>query len=152
MSDLGISNIQDEDQVEITDLDEQEDGSSASLSLALLKLARKMPLLTNSRTRITSLAWMACMILLLFLVQPGLPGVQGQTSRSAAHEIQYPLAVYSLTIKDTSTAHTVTWIRISNGQVITVQAAPGSIVWHHCKLQRWFTPPKYAHPTVVLCT
>jgi hypothetical protein len=146
MSDFGISNVSDEDQVEITDLDPQIDGSSDSVSLVLLRLARKIPLFANTRARITMLAWMVCLLMLLFMVQPGLPDVSRQTSRSSAHDLQYPLAIISAT-----SSSNVTWVRISNGKVVVVQAGPGRIVWHHCKVQRWFAPPKYAHPTVVIC-
>ena len=38
MSDFDISNIQDEDYIEITDLDLQNDGTSTSFSLVLLRL------------------------------------------------------------------------------------------------------------------
>ena len=153
VSDFDISNLQDEDQVEITDLDPQNDGSSTSLSLVLLKLARKTPLFANTRARSSSLALLACVIMLLFLVQPGLPDVPRQTAGTSAQTISYALDIqYPLAIKGTTSAHNVTWIRVSNGKVIVIQAGPGRIVWHHCKVQRWFTPPKYAHPVVVICT
>ena len=84
MSDFGINNVSDEDQVEITDLDPHDSGSSASLSLVLLKLARKAPLFANTRARFTMLAWLACVIMLLFLVQPGVPNVPRQTPGSSA--------------------------------------------------------------------
>lgn len=153
VSDFDISNLQDEDQVEITDLDPQTYGSGSSLSLVLLKLARKTPLFANTRARSSTLALLACVIMLLFLVQPVSPDVRRQTpgastqTTSYAVDLQYPLA-----IKGTTSAYNVTWIRVSNGKVIVIQAAPGRIVWHHCKVKRWFTPPKYAHPTVVICT
>ena len=152
MSDFGISNVSDEDQVEITDLDPQTDDSSNSLSLVLLSLARKIPLFANTRARSTMLAWMACVIILLFLVQPGLPDVSRQTSRSSAQTTPFAVDAQSpLFIIGSPSAHNVTWIRISNGKVVVIQANPGRIMWHHCKVQRWFTPPKYSHPTVVLC-
>lgn len=152
MSDYDISNVQDEDQVEITDLDPQNDGFSSPLSLVLLKLARKTPLFANTRVRFTMLAWLACVILLLFLVQPFLPDVQRQTSRSSAQTTSYSIDPQYPLAKGTPPVHNVTWIRISNGKVTVIQAVPGRIVWHHCKVKRWFAPPKYAHATVVLCT
>jgi hypothetical protein len=147
MSDYSISIVSDEEPVEITDLDPQDGSSSASLSLVLLKLARRVPLFANPRARFTMLAWLACMIMLLFVVQPGMPNVPRQISVISARNLQYPLAILS-----TTSTHNVTWIRISNGKVVVVQAGPGRIVWHHCKVQRWFAPPKYTHPTVVICT
>ena len=152
MSDFDISNIQDEDQVEITDLDPQTDGSCNSLSLVLLSLARQIPVFASTRTRSTMLAWMACVIMLLFLVQPGLPDVSRQTSRSSAQTTPFAVDAQSpLFIIGSPSAHNVTWIRISNGKEVVIQADPGGIMWHHCKVQRWFTPPKYSHPTVVMC-
>jgi hypothetical protein len=152
MSDFDISNIQDEDEIEITDLDPQDDGFSGSLSLVLLKLARKTPLFANTRTRSTMLACLACGILLLFLVQPGLPDLPGQTPGSSAQSTFYSVdPQYPLTIRRTTPALTVTWIRISHGKEIVVQANPGKVVWHHCKVQPWHIPPKYAHLTVVIC-
>ncbi len=147
MSDFGIINVSDEDQVEITDLDSLDSGSSVSLSLVLLKLARKAPLFANTRARYTMLAWLACVIILLFLVQPGVPNVLRQTPVHSAHDLQYPLAIIS-----TTSSHNVTWVRISNGKIIVIPAGAGRVLGHHCKVQRWFTPPKYAHPTIVVCT
>jgi hypothetical protein len=153
MSDFDISNLQDEDQVEITDLDPQDDGSSTSLSLVLLKLARKTPLFANTRARSNTLAMLACVIMLLFLVQPVSPDDRRQTPGTSAQTTSYAVDhQYALAIKGTTSAYNVTWIRVSNGKVIEIQASPGKVVWHHCKVQRWFTPPKYAHPTVVICT
>ena len=147
MSDYSISHIPDEDQVEITDLDPHEGESDASLSLVLLKLARKVPLFANTQARFTTLAWLACVIMLLFLIQPGLPDVPRQTTVRSARDLQYPLAVYSAI-----STHNVTWFRMSNGKIIAIPAGAERVMWHHCKVQRWFSPPKYAHPTVVVCT
>jgi len=147
MSDYSISHLPDEDQVEITDLDLLDGGYGASLYLVLLKLARKVPLFANTRARFTTLAWLACVIILLFLVQPDVPNVPRQTPVTSARDLQYPLAVYNAI-----STHNVTWFRISNGKIIVIPAGAGRVMWHHCKVQRWFTPPKYAHPTVVVCT
>jgi hypothetical protein len=147
MSDYSISHLPDEDQVEITDLDSQDGSSSASLSIVLLKLSRKVPRFENTRARYTMLAWLACVIILLFLVQPGVANVPRQTPVTSARDLQYPLAVYSAI-----STHNVTWFRMSNGKIIVIPAGAGRVMWHHCKVQRWFTPPKYAHPTVVVCT
>lgn len=147
MPDLDISDMQDEDQIEITDLDPQDAVSGASLSFVLLKLVRKVPFFVSARTRFTMLAWLVCVIMLLFLVQPALSGVPKQNPTTSAQDLQYPLAIIS-----TTSAHNVIWVRVSNGKIIVIQTSPGRVVWHHCKVQRWFTPPKYAHPTVVVCT
>ena len=152
MSGFDISNVQYEDEVEITDLDPQNDGFRGSLPLVLLKLARKTPLFANTRTRSTILAGLACLILLLFLVQPGLPDLRRQTPISSAQTTSYAIdPQYPLAIKGTTHAHTVTWYRISHGRVIVIQVNSGKVVWHHCKVQRWHTPSKYANLTVVIC-
>ncbi len=152
MSDFDTSNIQDEDNVEITDLDPQNDGSSTSLSIVLLRLVRKTPLFANTRARSTTLALLACAIMLLFLVQPGLPDIPKKTSSTSALATSNAVDVQSqLHIIGAPSAHNVTWIRISNGKVVVIQASAGTIVWQHCKVQHWFTPPKYSHPTVVMC-
>lgn len=147
MSDYSISHLPDEDQVEITDLDSLDGSSSASLSIVLLKLSRKVSRSENTRARSTMLAWLACVIILLFLVQPGVPNIPGPTPVTSARDLHYPLAVYSAI-----STHNVTWFRISNGKIIIIPAGTGRIMWHHCKVQRWYTPPKYEHPTVVVCT
>ena len=147
MSDFDFSNIPDEDQVEITDLDPQDGGSGASLSLVLLKLTRKVPLSANTQARYTMLAWLACVIMLLFLIQPGVPECPKTISGTFSTRSSISTCYLS-----TTSSHNVTWVRISNGKVIVIQAGAGTVMWHHCKVQRWFTPPKYAHPTVVVCT
>ncbi|HXX79188.1 MAG TPA: hypothetical protein VEI53_11880 [Ktedonobacteraceae bacterium] len=152
MSDFDISNIQDLDRVEITDLDVQARGFSDSVTIPLLRFTRTLPFISNPRGRFTLLVYLICAVMLLFMIQPALPGIPKQPSGTSTHEIQYPLAVYPFTIKHTSSAHPVTWIRISNGQIIVVQASPGETAWHQCKVQRGFTPLKYAHSTFVVCT
>ena len=147
LSDTYISSIQDEDRVEISDLEPEDDGSSASFSFVMLKLARKVPLFASSRSRFTVLAWLSCLCLLLLAVQPALPDLPRQTSITSAHEIQFPPTIYGIT----STHGSVTLVRISGGRIIVIQAAPGRSVWHHCKVQRWITPPRYGHPTIVVC-
>ena len=84
MSDFDISNVQDEDQVEITDLDPQNVGSGTSPSLVLLRFVRKIPFLANTRTKNTALALLICFFVLLFLVQPDLPSIQASRTRVPA--------------------------------------------------------------------
>ena len=152
MSDFDISNIQDEDYVEITDLDLQNDSTSTSFSFVLLRFVRKIPLFANTRARSTTLALLACAVMLLFLVQPGLPNVPRQTPKTSELASSYAVDVQSpLSILGTPSAHNVTWIKITNGRVIVIQASTGTMVWHHCRVQRWSTSPKYSHPTVVIC-
>ena len=152
MSDYDISNIQDEDYVEISDLDLQNDGTSTSFSLVLLRFVRKIPLCANIRARSTTLALLACAVMLLFLVQPGLPDIPRQAPRTSALATSYAVDVRSpLSIIGTPSAHNVTWVRISKGKVIIIQVSTGTMVWHHCRVQRWSTLSKYSHPTVVIC-
>jgi hypothetical protein len=150
MSDFDISNIQDEDQVEITDLEPQDDGSSASLSFVLLKLARKAPLFANTRVRSTTLALLACVFVLLFLVQPDLPSNQALRTRVPAQSSSLP-GQSPLFIVDGSSVKQVTWIKVSNGVEIVRQAPAGVIVWHHCKLLNWHVPRKYQRPIIFIC-
>src|SRR5216684_1891294 len=152
MPDFDTSNIQDDDRVEITDLDLQNDGSSTSLSIVLLRFIRKIPLVANTSARSTALALLTCALMLLFLVQPGLPAIPRQASSTSALATSYAVDVQSqLSIIGAPRANKVTWIKISNGIIIEIQASPGTIVWHNCKVQHWFIPRKYAHPTVVIC-
>ncbi len=152
MSDFDISNIQDGDYVEITDLDLQYDGTSTSFALVLLRFVRKIPLFANTRARSTTLALLACAVMLLFLVQPGLPDIPRQAPRTSALATSYAVDVQSpLSIIGTPSAHNVTWVRISKGKVIIIQVSTGTMVWHHCRVQRWSTLSKYSHPTVVIC-
>jgi hypothetical protein len=152
MQDFDTTKILEDDKIEITDLDSQNDGFSGSLSLLLLRLIRKIPLFASTRTRSTALALLTCMILLLFLVQPGLPDLSRQPSSTSALFTSSALDVQSpLPIIEAHSTNKVTWIKISNGSIIEIQANPGTIVWHNCKVQHWFIPRKYAHPTVVIC-
>ena len=150
MSDFDISNIQDEDQVEITDLYPQDDGSSTSFSLQLLKFTRKIPLFANSRARSTTLALLACVFVLLFLIQPGLPSIQALRTRVPAQSSSLP-GQSPLFIVDGSSVKQVIWIKISNGVEIVRQAPAGVIVWHHCKLLNWHVPRKYQRPLIFIC-
>jgi len=54
MPNFDTSNILDDDKVEITDLDPQNDDSRTSLSIVLLRVARKIPFLANTRTKNTA--------------------------------------------------------------------------------------------------
>jgi hypothetical protein len=152
MPDFDTSNIQDDDRVEITDLDLQNDGSSTSLSIVLLRFIRKIPLFANTRTRSTALALLTCVLMLLFLVQPGLPDIPRQASSTSALARFNSIPVQSsLSNIGTPPANKVTWIKISNGIIIEIQASPGTIVWQHCKRLNWHIPTKYPRPTVVIC-
>jgi len=151
MSDFDISNIQDEDQVEITDLDPQNDGFSTSPCLVLLRFVRKIPFLANTRTKNTALALLICGFALLFLVQPDLTSTQ-------ALRTQVPAQSSSLLVRSPmfivagSSVKQVTWIKIINGVEIVRQAPVGIVVWHHCKLLNWHIPRKYPRPIVVICS
>jgi hypothetical protein len=152
MPDFDGSNIEDEDAVEIIDLDPQNDDSSASLSLVLLKFIRKIPLFANTRTRSTALAMLTCVIVLLFLVQPGLPAIPRQVSSASAlvrfnsTPVQTPRSIIGA-----PSAKVVTWIRISNGTVIERQARVGVVVWHDCKPRRRRIPRYYQGLLIVIC-
>ena len=151
MPDVDLSNIQDEDRVVITDLDPQDDGSSASLSLVLLKIARKIPLFANTQSRSTTLALLTCVLVMLFLVQPDLTSVQTLRTQIPAQSSSL-LVRSSMFIIAGSSVKQATWIKISNGVEIIQQAPVGVIVWHHCKLRHWHVPPKYQRPIIYICS
>jgi len=153
MPDFDTSNIQDDDEVEITDLDLQNDRSSASLSLVILKFVRNTPLFASTRARSTTLALVVCAFMLLFLVQPGSPNVPRHTPSTSELASSYALNVQSsLSLIGTPSTHHVTWIKTSNGNVMVIQENSRTIGWHQCRVQRRPTPPKYVHTTVVVCT
>jgi hypothetical protein len=152
MPDFDTDNIQDDNEVEITDLDLQSDGSNTSLSLVLLRSVRKIPLFANTRARSTALALLTCVIVLLFLVQPGLPAIPRQASsplvlaRFNFTPVQYPLSNIGA-----PSANVVTWVRISNGTIIERQARFGVVVWHDCKPRRLRILRKYQIPPIIIC-
>src|SRR5260370_39262888 len=114
MPDFDTSNIQDDDEVEITDLDLQNDRSSAPLSLVVLKFARNIPLFASTRARSTTLALLVCAFMLLFLVQPGSPNVPRQTPRTSELASSYAVDVQlPLSMIDTPSTYKVTWIKTS---------------------------------------
>ena len=150
MQDFDTSDVLDDDGIEITDLDSVSERSSSSLLLVLLKFVRKIPFLVNTRAKNTALSLLLCGIALLFLLQPDLTSSQASRTRVQATTSSLLLASPAF-IVDGSSPREVTWIKISNGIIIEIQASPGTIVWHGCKVQHWFIPHKYAHPTVVIC-
>jgi hypothetical protein len=152
MLDLGSGNIQDDDEVEITDLDPQSDGSNTSLSLVLLRIVRKIPLFANTRARSTALALLTCVIVLLFLVQPGLPAIPRQaSSTSELARFKFTPVQSPLSSIGAPSANVVTWIKISNGTIIERQARFGVVVWRDCKPRRWRIPRKYQVPPIIIC-
>ena len=150
MEDFNLSNIQDDDKVEIIDLDPQNDGSSTSPSLVLLRFVRRIPFLANTRTKNTALALLICGFALLFLVQPDLTSIQALRAQVPAQSssllVQSPMFIVA-----GSSVKQVTWIKISNGVEIVRQAPVGIVVWHHCKLLNWHIPRKYQRPIIFIC-
>jgi hypothetical protein len=141
------SDVLDDDEVEISDLDSVSERSSSSL---LLKFVRKIPFLVNTRAKNTALSLLLCGIALLFLLQADL--TSSQASRTRVPATTSSLLVESPAfIVDGSSPREVTWIKISNGVEIVRQAPAGVIIWHHCKLLMWHIPRKYSRPTVVIC-
>jgi hypothetical protein len=152
MQDFDTRDLLNDDEVEITDLDSPDDSSSSSLPTVLLRFARKTPLLANTRIKNTALALLGCAIVLLFLVQPGLPG-RAETSIHSSLATSHTAVVQSAPSSiDGHRSRIVTWINISTGVVIINQASPGTIGWHYCKVQRRFTLTKSPHSTLVRCT
>jgi len=152
MSDFDISDIQGDVQVEITDLDPEVDGSSATLSIQLLRFARKLPLFNDPRGRFTLLVYLICAVVLLCMKQPGLPVLPKQPSGNSLPGLQYSLARNPLSMSDTTLEKSITWMRSSNGQIIVVQTVPGNNMWHHCKVEHGYASHIYTHLTFVVCT
>jgi hypothetical protein len=150
MPDFDTSNILDDDKVEITDLDLQNDGSSTSPSLVLLRFVRKIPFLANTRTKNTALALLICVFVLLFLVQPDLPSIQALKTQVPAQSSSLH-AESPMFIVAGSSVRQVIWIKISHGVEMVRQAPFGIIVWHHCKLLNWHVPRKYPRPIIFIC-
>jgi hypothetical protein len=147
MQDFDASDVLDDDEVEISDLDSVSERSSSSL---LLKFVRKIPFLVNTRAKNTALSLLLCGIALLFLLQPDLTSSQASGTRVQATTSSL-LVESPAFIVDGSSPREVTWIKIANGVEIVRQAPAGVIIWHHCKLLMWHIPRKYSRPTVVIC-
>ncbi len=150
MQDFDTIDVLNDDEVEITDLDQHSESSSTSPSLVLLKFVRKIPFLANTRAKNTALSLLICGFALLFLVQPDL--TSSQASRIRVPATSSSLLVQSPSfIVEGSSPEQVIWIKISNGVETVRQAPAGVIVWHHCKLLNLHVPPKYQRPIVVIC-
>ena len=150
MQDFDTSDVLDDDEVEISDLDSVSERSSSALLLVLLKFVRKIPFLVNTRAKNTALSLLLCGIALLFLLQPDLTSSQASRTRVPATTSSL-LVEFPSFIVDASSPTEVTWIKISNGDAIVRQAPAGVIIWHHCKLLLWHVQRKYLRPTVVIC-
>ena len=150
MQNFDTSDLLDEDEIEITDLDSPGESSSIPLSVVLLRFVRRIPFLANTHTKNTALALMMCAIVLLFLVQPDLPSTQVSGTQVAARSSSL-LVASSAFIVVGSSPRQVIWIKISNGVETVLQAPAGIIVWHGCKLLNWHIPPKYTRPMIVIC-
>lgn len=151
MPNFDTSDILDDDQFEITDLDPQHDSTSTSLPIVLLRFVRTLPFLANRRAKNTTLSLLICGFALLFMVQPDLPSGQASRTRIAAQSssllVQSPVFI----IEGSSTKE-VTWIKISNGVELVRQAPVGVTVWQHCKMLNWHMLRKYLQQRVFICT
>lgn len=151
MQDIDTSDLLDDDKVEITDLDPQNDGTSASLPIVLLWFVRTLPFLANRRAKNTTLSLLICGFALLFLVQPDF--TSGQASRTRVTTQSSSLLVQSpVFIVQGSPAREVTWIKISNGVELVRHAPVGIIVWQHCKLLNNRLLRKYLQQRIFICT
>ncbi len=134
MQDFDTSDVQDDDGIEITDLDPQSESSSTSPSLVLLRFARKIPFLANTRAKSTALSLLMCGVVLLFLVQPGLPSVPSHASNT-------PVLTTSCSVTDQSPSSIVfvssvkvtTWVKVSVSLDEVCQARDGIEFCQFCK-------------------
>jgi hypothetical protein len=134
MQDFDVSNVQDDDGIEITDLDPPGESASTSPSLVLLRFARKIPFLANTRAKSTALSLLMCVIVLLFLVQPGLPSIPRQASNTpvlAASSIEIVQSQPSIVI--VSSVNGITWVKIYVGIDVVAAASHGAAVCKYCK-------------------
>ena len=150
MQNFDTSDLLDEDEIEITDLDSPGESSSIPLSVVLLRFVRRIPFLANTHTKNTALALMMCAIVMLFMVQPDVPSTRTSGMPVAFQSSSLLLASPASIVKG-STPKQVIWIKFYNGVQIVRQAPAGVVIWHGCKLLNWHVPPKYTRPMVVIC-
>jgi hypothetical protein len=152
MQDFENRDVQDEDGVEITDLDPQGESSSTSLSLVLLRFVRKTPFLANTRAIDTTLALLICVIVLLFLVQPGVPSIPRRASSAPVLATASSSTIRCLTsVLRIVVANKETWYKAPDGIVLVRQASDGSSLWQYFKLQRVFVTGQDSHPVLQIC-
>ncbi len=152
MQDFENKDVQDDDRVEITDLDPQGESSGTSLSLVLLRFVRKIPFLANTRAIDTTLALLICVIVLLFLVQPGMPSIPRQASSTPvlATTSSSPIRC-QISVGGMAVANNEIWLRTPDGIVLVRQASDGSLLWQYSKLQRVFVTGQDSHPVLLIC-
>lgn len=152
MQDFESRDIQDDDEVEITDLDPQDEVSNTSRPHMLLRFVRKIPISTNARAKLITLALLASVIVLLLLLQPLLPSIPRQVSNTtpvqATFSSQHSIA--QLVGVDISSTNGFIWFKVSNGILIYVGPTSDGSHWHRCRLQQQSSNPGQGSQSIAL--
>ncbi len=143
MQDFENKDLQDEDEVEITDLDSQGEVSNTSLSHKVLRFVRKIRFPANTRAKLTMLALLIGVIVLLLLLQPALLSTPRQASST-------PLPATSSSLSGRSLPSVVV-VSATDEIVFTHRASDGTLTWRHCKLHQQFVPGKESRPGPLNC-
>jgi hypothetical protein len=152
MQDFENKDLQDEDEVRITDLDPQDEVSDTSLLYILLRRLRKIRFPANTRAKLTMLALLIGVIVLLLLLQPALLSMPRQASSTPLPATSSSLPGRSLpSVVVVSATDEVTWIKAPDDIVFTHRASDGTLTWRHCKLHQQFVPGQESRPGPLNC-
>lgn len=152
MQDFENKDLQDEGEVEITDLDSQGEVSNTSLSHKVLRFVRKIRFPANTRAKLPMLALLISVIVLLLLLQPALLSMPRQASSTPLPATSSSLSGRSLpSVVVVSATDEVTWIKAPDEIVFTHRASDGTLTWRHCKLHQQFVPGQESRPGPLNC-
>ncbi len=140
------------DKVEITDLDPQGEVSNTSLSYKTLRFKRKIRFSTITRAKLSMLALLISVIVLLLLVQPALLSIPRQTVSNPVPAIPSSVPNRSLpSVVFVSATDEVTWIKAPAEIVLIRRASDGTLIWQHCKLQQQSLPGQESRLGPLIC-
>jgi hypothetical protein len=152
MQDFENKDLQDKGEVEITDLNPQGEISNTPLSLKILSLVRKVHFSADTRAKLTMLALLIGVIVLLLLLQPALLSMPRQASSTPVLATPSSLPDKSLpSVVVVSATDEVTWIKAPDEIVLIHRASDGTLTWRHCKLQQQFVPGQESRPGPLNC-
>jgi hypothetical protein len=141
-----------QDEVEITDLDPQGEGSGISLPYILLRLVRKIRFSTITRAKLSMLALLIGVIVLLLLLQPALLSIPRQTMNNPVPATPSSLPDRSLpSVVLVSATDAVTWIKAPDEIVLMRRASDGTLTWQHCMLQQQSVPGRESRLGPLIC-
>ena len=152
MQDFENEDVQGEDEVEITDLDPQGEVQGTSLPYMLFRFLRKIRFSANTRAKLTMLALLIGVIVLLLLLQPALLSIPRQVSRTPVPATPSSLPDRSLpSVVVVSAPDEVTWIKAHDEIVFIHRASGGTLTWQHCKLQQQSVPGQESRAVSFTC-